>query len=523
MSFTEIRIFAHSLRKKLSRESSRNVGEKWKVRASRLRKTFILACGGETMPGLVTVFGKHIRTDYLKLSLRQLSWDLPSKDTFFYKALPINFEKWVVALCTHDIATYTPRSWSKSHAVPRDLMELSTFAQLSIYNESPELVDFFTAFKQRLQQIGVRAREFNTREDYDTSLCVFQTQGMNNAFGCSVLAGDRLSIQLCNTAGMSVEPVVGVARPLVPIKPLRSLRPLLLQPSEANLAVEATMGIIVRHGTLMGVGSGEKLLALYATDQNGCVIKSYGDTTFAWKQIADRTTGIIHSLWVMKTAQYSVTGKERTTGMDVPLVLLAGVGVDDLLNARVIGEKTFSAICAQTATNVASKIREVMQRRIVAPVLSTRTDLVQQITRDMRKGSTSLPPEHLYDGAGTAVPLMPIEKVVPLYNVPKSCRNAWLLLDGSQVSVVDGLQRDAINRRVRLNGAKRCPACPANHPDSIRREQMVCTSPQCPSKFVFYTTMTHYVYKKANGRTVEQDINLPLFTDQVLSQIHFGK
>jgi hypothetical protein len=52
------------------------------------------------------------------------------------------------------------------HAEPRDLTECATFAELSIYNEVPDFVDFFTAFKQRIKNMGVCAREFNTKEDY---------------------------------------------------------------------------------------------------------------------------------------------------------------------------------------------------------------------------------------------------------------------------------------------------------------------------------------------------------------------
>jgi hypothetical protein len=299
------------------------------------------------------------------------------------------------------------------HAVPRNLTDVSTFAELSIYNESPEFVDFFTAFKQRMNQAGVRAREFNTREDYETSLSVVRTRRVKNAFGCALHASDRLTIQLGGPGGLSVEPVPGVARPLVPVKPLRSLRPLILRPSDGDLAVEDVMGTIVRDGTLVAVGCGEKLLALYAKDQTGSLLNSYGNETFVWKQIADRICGITHNLWVMKTAQAGVVGDVRTTGMDVPLMIVPGVGIDELLNARFTGAKTFSTTCSQAATIVCSQIREVVQRRVVAPLRATGSDLVEQITRDMRQGSSprlrSLTAQ-LEGDVVTSDPLMPSEK-----------------------------------------------------------------------------------------------------------------
>jgi len=108
---------------------------------------------------------------------------------------------------------------------------------------------------------------------------------------------------------------------------------------------------------------------------------------------------------------------------------------------------------------------------------------------------------------------------VPACNVPKLCRNAWVKADGTRVEVVDKLQREAIIARARVNGAKRCPACPPDHPDPVRTERTPCASAHCSSKFSFYTTTTHYVFKKANGRPMEADLNLPLFTDAVLSAL----
>jgi len=533
------------------------------------------------MPGIVRLFGKLVRTDYLKTSLRLLCRDRPSRRAFFYKALPVNVDKWVEALCLYDIDTYTPRAWSVKHAEPRDMSECTTIAELSIFNETPEFVDFFTVFKQRLKHLGVRAREFNTREDYEASLLVLRAQGCKNTFGCAVHAGDRLNIKLGEDTPTS-SPGVGGGRPLWPVKPARALRPLTLRPSDDNLAVENVLGIIVRGGVLVAVGSGGSLLALYATDKHGALVKSFGDETFVWKQIVDRICGVIHNIWVMtatKSEEIEIAQDVRTSGMDVPLMLEPGVGVADLVNVRSTSERRFAAICAHAAQTTAAHLREAVHRRAPTPLRAQGSDLVRQITLDLKERGTSsggsLSTKHTRDwtdaldaleipdishsleslespespespesleasrppmaerclsgksnisvaflDVGTSVsPVMPLEKVVPAYNVPKLCRNAWIDENGSCVEVVNSLQRDAILGRSRTYGAKRCTMCPAEHPDALRTERMVCSAPQCSSKFLFYTTTTHYVYKKASGRSLEEDINLPLFSDQVLRKL----
>jgi hypothetical protein len=605
MSHAAVILFAQKVVKKMCREAHRSAGKKWKTRTYRLLQKFIYTCGGETMPGVVSMLGKPVRTDYLKSALRLLCRDLPSRHAFFYKALPVNVGKWVEALCTYDIDTYTPRSWSMKHAEPRDLTECSTFAELSIYNEVPEFVDFFTAFKQRIKNMGVCAREFNTKEDYEQSLLVSRMRGTMHVFGCTVFAGDRLEIHM-DGAQHSQAPSVG--RPLVPVKPLRPIRPLMLRPSSDNLAVEDVLGIIARKGVLVAVGSGAKLLALYAANKNGELLKTFADDTFVWKQIADRTYGITHSLWVMKAAQYEGFGiaeDVRTAGMDVPFTLVPGIGMDELSNARFTGAKHFAAIITHAAASTTTQIRDVVHRRVATPLRAQGSDLVHQITLDLKKWNTPRGSRHLslsddrwkddnrwndddvactttsatdslahsedititgpheayeaYEaheaheahdttigpgkvgGLGnnvsplprhrsadrmTSVSLdtgvalfMPAEKVVPTRNVPKLCRNAWLTTDGGRVEVVDSLQRDMILGKVRMFGAKRCPSCPPDHPDRLRTERMTCSAPQCPSKFYFYTTTTHYVFKKASGRSLEEDINLPLFADEVLRRL----
>jgi len=522
MASVAIIVFARKLAKKLRREAHRCAGEKWKTRTSRLLQKFILTCGGEAMPGVVGMFDKLVRTDYLKSSLRLLCRDLPSKHTFFYKALPVKVDKWVEALCMYDIDTFTPRSWSMKHAEPRDLGECAPFAELSIYNETPEYLDFFTTFKQRLKHVGVRAREFDSREDYEASLRFFRARGAKNAFGCAVEAGDRLAIEVDDTPN----PSPGAARPLVPVTAARPLRPLVLRPSDDDLAVEDVLGIVVREGELVGVGSGTKLLALYAKDKAGTLVKSFGDETFAWKQIVDRISGVAHSLWVMsaRCEGYTFAEDVRTAGVDVPLTLVPGVSTGELANARFTGERRFAEICTQAAANVSAQLREAVHRRGAIPLRAQGSDLVRQITIDLKERGPSRDSIEPPQAAGLTifadtVPIMPVEKAVPAFNVPKLCRNAWVTADGVRVEVVDSLQRDMLLERVRLLGAKRCPGCPPDHPDPLRTERLVCSAPQCPSKFLFYTTMTHLVYRKASGRAMEEDINLPLFSDQVLHRL----
>jgi hypothetical protein len=570
MSPIAVILFARRLVRKLRREANLRSAEKWRTRTNRLLQTFICACGGETIPGIVRLFGKLVRTDYLKTSLRLLCRDRPSKHAFFYKALPVNVEKWVEALCLYDIDTYTPRAWSMKHAEPRDMTECATVAELSIFNETPEFVDFFTVFKQRLKHLGVRAREFNTREDYEASMRVLRAQGCKNTFGCAVHAGDRLNIKLGEEDTPTSSPGMGVGRPLWPVKPVRALRPLTLRPSDDNLAVENVLGIIVRGGVLVAVGSGGKLLALYATDKDGTLVKSFGDDTFVWKQIVDRICGVVHNMWVMtavKCEGIEIAQDVRTSGMDVPLTLEPGVGIADLVSVRSTSERRFAAICAHAAQTTAAHLREATHRRVATPLRAQGSDLVRQITLDLKERGTPTGgsqgtkhsrdwadaldalespeisqapqasqvsqapmPERLLSGksgisvafldVGTSVsPVMPLEKVVPAYNVPKLCRNAWVDADGSCVEVVNSLQRDVILGRARTYGAKRCTGCPPEHPDPLRTERMVCSAPQCSSKFLFYTTTTHYVYKKASGRSLEEDINLPLFSDQVLRKL----
>jgi len=527
------------------------------------------------VPGIVSLFGKLVRTDYLKNSLHLLCRDRPSRHAFFYKALPVNVEKWVEALCLYDIDTYTPRAWSVKHAEPRDMTECATVAELSIFNETPEFADFFTLFKQRLKHLGVRAREFNTREDYETSMLVLRAQGCKNTFGCAVHVGDRLNVKLGEDTPTS-SPGVAVGRPLWPVKPIRALRPLTLRPSDDNLAVENVLGIIVRGGVLVAVGSGRKLLALYATDKDGTLVKSFGDESFVWKQIVDRICEVIHNIWVMTATmceEIEIAQDVRTSGMDVPLTLEPGVGVADLMNVRFTSERRFAAICTHAAQATAAHVRDMAHRRVATPLRAQGSDLVRQITLDLKERGTpngaSRAAKHSQDwtdaldevdaiespetsqgpeapqgpqgsqghvderslpgnsgisvailDVGTSVsPLMPLEKVIPAYNVPKLCRNAWVDTDGSCVEVVNSLQRDVILGRSRTYGAKRCTGCPPEHPDALRAERMVCSAPQCSSKFLFYTTTTHYVYKKASGRSLEEDINLPLFSDQVLRKL----
>lgn len=92
---------------------------KWKSRAKSMLEIFISECGGEFAAGLVRTPGKMVRVDYLRQSFCQLARDVPSRDTFFFRSLPVDIEQWIRAVCTFDIDTYVPREWSIKHAVPR--------------------------------------------------------------------------------------------------------------------------------------------------------------------------------------------------------------------------------------------------------------------------------------------------------------------------------------------------------------------------------------------------------------------
>jgi len=118
-------------------------------------------------------------------------------------------------------------------------------------------------------------------------------------------------------------------------------------------------------------------------------VKSYGEDSFLWTMLADRVqAGVEHSLWVargVRAADHDPQQDVRKSGMDVPITLVPGIGVDELMAARLTHKSRFAAICAAAASAAAAQLRKVVQRRVAVPTRATGSALVSQITQDMKK------------------------------------------------------------------------------------------------------------------------------------------
>jgi len=447
----------------------------------------------------------------MRVCTRQLTRDVPGRHTLFYRNLPINIKKWIRALGSFDIDTYTPSVCSMQHVPERFVADVK--AHLPLFNEVTGFVPFFTELKCRLGEKGIALHEFATVEDFTQAQVYFSRKHNREEAGIKILANGALK-------GLpSLQPQGSKARSPLTLK---------TDAFAKRLAVDEILGVIFRGGHVTAVGSGRTVASVVMIDEHGALIKRFEADTHIPLILGAAMMEETEIIWVAKStrvpAQTEPEAIRNSTSIDMDLsfeLTVADFAVmrhPEVCNlANVVAGGIIKGLRQGTLPRPEALNRSGVQG---AGSLPQALDLIKLITNDLkRRSSEQSPPAQKATDPGT----LPAEKAIEPVWHPTLCRNAWILHDKSTSEALDTVKQAALRSRRRLYRGLRCKACVPEHPDRLQTEKFRCKLNHCLSKFELCSTTTHYIYKNAAGARVEEDVNLPLFTDVALKGLKRAK
>ncbi|MFB1020255.1 MAG: hypothetical protein QMC37_08460 [Flavobacteriales bacterium] len=475
----------------------------WKARAKRMLKMFIAKCGGEFETGLLRTPGKLIRIDYVEQSMGQLARDLPTHDALFFRSLPVNVERWIRAMCTYDIATYVPREWSIRHTFPPGnlLRKGKTFTQILRFNSMPYCAPFFKHFDHACSMKGISVRLCESQQQYEAEMSSHGTRG--------VITSDE-------------SPRLSFACPSSNTRPLPSAT-FKLRPS-TSLDVEETLGTLARQGRLLLSGTFCQILSIFVLENNGEAIRVYGATSSP-SFLPPLSQFNLPGLWTASNDKITFLCDDKMRGCDVEIIFREGIHAEVITLTELTGGKIKTNSLAE---KIVANIAEVEKKHmtLMKPELKQRktdTDIIQKICQQLRRNH--VPTHHAATTTATAIPQKLTAQTSEKCNentveAPRKNRNAWILSDDNRcLEVVDSIMRDDVMTRKRWLNGNACETCRKRHPDASRASETACRAKSCKNSFKFYSTTTHYIFANASRKRVERDINLPLFTDDVLMKL----
>lgn len=496
--------FADDLAQTLRIESQAVAHLKWKQRARRLFKLFVSKCGGEQNPGLIFLAGTPVRMDYIKKSMIELTKDKPFGKNFFYKSLPVNIEAWIRSICEFTIATHVPRWWSMRQSFKfRDVSKQMVFARIGICNEVREAEDALVCFSTCISRLGIMVQRVSRQTLHDVQEKRLACDRFTPVTHLK-MENDTLNL------GQGAEVVV---ERLVRVRPTQSLE------------YEEIIGLLVRGGSLVCVGTKKQLLHGFFLDAQKQVIKKWQDHLQYF--LHDHLESVdACPIWRMQMCKTTfISEEDPLQGADCVVTITKGLQLETLLllhRSSTVNE-TFDAYCkiADCAMNFMTQNNSLFEKKTC--LLRENSDIAMRLSLMVKKRNWDISKNN-----GNEIPITrphveywtgPSFNNV-LENVPRKCRNAWELPDRTTVERNDTIVSRTLMQRERWpTDFRRCPLCPILHVDERKREIERCSSHFCKSKFIYADTFTHFCFRGNKRRRFEVDKCLPLFTDCSLREL----
>jgi hypothetical protein len=499
-SSVSIKVFAYKLQRKICIALPKLKQLEWKTRARRLYSIIEKACGEPTKNGELMVCKKLVRIGYLQVSARQLTRDVPGNRVLFFRSLPINVRKWIEALATYDIDTYTPRSWRAKNATACKPSIMNAQYDLALYNETPAFAPFFVEMKLYLEKKCVCLREYVSLTDFNQAKAHFsQKYTQAGDIGIKLLKNDMFCINVNGSAAT----------------PNGRACPLLLDDCTKRLCLDQILGAVYRGGRLVAIGSGSDVIAVFLIDRENTLIRHFDKGSYAADILHAHMKDEKEFLWVLKTDVVTDHQNPRVSmhTSRIETTCMYGVQLDD-----------YSKMRSPEILSLAGKITERLckyincqKRRQQTPIQDC--NIVKRVTECIRAMKKTAQPRGAPPSTESPLLKLPPEKKAERVEVPLLCRNAWILPNRQIVEVADTITRDILTSRMRFYKGLRCNACKPDHPDPVLDETYRCSKVYCQSRFEMSSTSSHYIYRNKHGKYMEEDMNLPLFTDSALSAL----
>jgi len=499
------------VQKKLCRKMWKARKVKFKARCKRAMKIFLKCSGGSPSEGLILLgpLQRIVRIDYVKNAVALLCRDVAQRKTLSYRNQPVNVQKWIEALCYYEVAQFTPRRWVQPQSYARPPVD--EFAHLNVLNDQKVQSVFMDVVKNCLKNKGVPCREYDNLNDYQTSLSYFHTTR-------------SLGLGVRNIGNMTLE-VKGCHRALPSSTPLQDVW---LTPRPNDLSSQEILGTLARAKTrskkvaLVAVGCGARVFALFHHEKK----KIYNNRCALWLRIQEAVTKdeTLHQpVWTMRVTWAPANTEQdhadaHTKGAALQLAYSREITQETTRFVHLLGvTEQFGEAVSEVLVKSVKNLVELSKVKKAPPLTASRDNLLQHILAGQSFRSYGTEPRNA--ACAPVVQKLPAQRRVARVITPLQYRNAWICEDGEEISVTDPVLRASTQKRRRFTLAPRCPKCPPVQGDARKGEEAECANLKCKGKFLFHSTLTHYGYKNADGRPVEEDMNLPLFTDEVLAEL----
>jgi len=257
-------------------------------------------------------------------------------------------------------------------------------------------------------------------------------------------------------------------------------------------------------------------LSIFVLENNGEAIRVYGATSSP-SFLPPLSQFNLPGLWTASSDKITFLCDDKMQGCDVEIIFREGIDAEVITLTELTGGKIKTNSLAE---KVVANIAEVEKKHmtLMKPELKQRktdTDIIKKICEQLRRDH--VPTHH---AATTAATTIPQKRTAHAVEAPRMNRNAWILSDDNRcLEVVDSIMRDDVMTRKRWLNGNACEMCRKRHPDAARASETACRAKLCKNSFKFYSTTTHYIFANASRKRVERDINLPLFTDDVLMKL----
>jgi hypothetical protein len=421
----------------------------------------------------------------------------------------VNVERWVEAICTHDIATYVPQEWVRRRERKRakDSPPRATgpaFARIRVNGDAAGCEPFMESFVREARALGVEVRvaddAASTPEGEDERL--FAAGGERRAIGGELRRGD--SFESCSSVFSFRE-------------------------DASVLDVEEFNGLLERNGKVV-VSGGTDWWTGVGVEPAGGLLRSYDARDERERLPFDpfvvaRESGVGGGLWTIVGVRGDPLALDTSRGVAVDVVAHAQRtgGARELAKnvARTVSEAERAKTPREgTRAPLRARGRETTTRCDIARLLALAVKRKREpwVCRALADAPDDPDPEPPVGEASATRREAPRDASPPTV-LPTRCRNAWVLGDGTVLETRDAtVARTVVEKRAWTKGP-RCSACPPEHPDPLVATRTACPSPTCRRAFRVFSTTTHWGFKNARGKRVELDMNAPLFTDEALDML----
>jgi hypothetical protein len=486
--------------------------KEWRIRARLVFETFAELCGASGKDLLVQTPGKAVRADYLRRAIAELTRDKSTRDAFFHRGVPVNVERWVRAICTHDIATYVPHDWVRRRDRKRTkeapaLEAGPVFARIRVNGDVEGCDLFVDSFVGEARALGVEVRVADdvASPPEGEGERLFAAGGERHAEGRDhereLRRGD--SFESCSSAFSFRE-------------------------DASVLDVEEFNGLLERNGKVV-VSGGTDWWAGVGVEPAGGLLRSYDAKDDRARLPFDpfvvaRESNVWGGLWTVVGVRGDPLALETMRGIAIDVVAHAQTtgGARELAKnaARTVSEAERAKMELNGTRDLRARRRETTTRCDIARLLALVVKRKREpwVCRALADAPSDPDPEPPVGETSATRREAPRDANLPTV-LPTRCRNAWVLEDGTVLETRDAtVARTVVEKRAWTKGPK-CSACPPEHPDPLVATRTACPSSTCRRAFRVFSTTTHWGFKNARGKRVELDMNAPLFTDEALAML----